>query len=280
MAGAKARNIDFSQVKDGGNFNKARIPAGDYAAIIAKVEDAVAKDDVDQYLFTIKIKTRSQSQFPYYCKLQENQLWKLRNIFIAAGKTVPKKKMKVDPNTIVGKLIGVTIEDAEWDGKEQSEVVAVFPAAELDADSPGGSSRSSSSDDDDEPEDDEDEESGPRFVDTEDDEDEAEEADEESDEEEADEEEEADPFGGLEGLELRAALKNAIKAVQNDFVAKKSQTNEDLRAIYDSLADSDDEDEEPEPAPKPKAAAKKRAAKPKAEELSDEDIDELNIDDL
>ena len=110
------RNFRFSAlmvVGDGagrvgaGMGNAAEIPE----AIRKGVEDAKAKDGVHQYLFSIQIVDKPSSVFPYYCKLQENQLWKLRNLFIAAGKTVPKKKVKVDPNQIVGKLIGVTIED-------------------------------------------------------------------------------------------------------------------------------------------------------------------------
>src|SRR5690606_18206436 len=131
MAKASSQNIDFSNVKDGGNFNKKRIPAGDYLATITKIEDAEAKDGIFQYLISIKINKHTSSVLPYYCKLQENQLWKLRNILIAAGLTVPKRKVKVDPNRLVGKIIGVTVEDAEYEGKDQSEIAGVFPAAEL-----------------------------------------------------------------------------------------------------------------------------------------------------
>ena len=88
--GASAQNVDFSNVKEASGFNRSRIKAGDYLAKIKGVEDAKAKDGVHQYLFSIQIVDKPSSVFPYYCKLQENQLWKLRNLFIAAGKTVPK----------------------------------------------------------------------------------------------------------------------------------------------------------------------------------------------
>lgn len=130
--GASAKAVDFSNVKERGNFNPKHVTEGDYAATIVKVEDGESKRDQSfQYIFTIKLQKFSQSSYPYYCKLQENQLWKLRNIAVAAGLNVPKKRMKFDPNKVVGKQIGVTMEDDEYEGKLKSVVSAVFPISEL-----------------------------------------------------------------------------------------------------------------------------------------------------
>lgn len=130
--GASAKAIDFSGVKDRGNFNPKHVAEGDYAARIVKVEDGKAKsDDGFQYIFTIKLEKYSQYSYPYYCKLTENQLWKIRNLLIAAGINVPKKRMKIDPNKAIGKLVGVTMEDDEYEGKMKSVISAIFPAAEL-----------------------------------------------------------------------------------------------------------------------------------------------------
>ena len=132
MAGASAKAVDFSGVKDRGNFNPKHIAEGDYAATVVKVEDSESKKDQSfQYVFTIKVDKFSQNSYPYYCKLQENQLWKLRNIAVAAGLNVPKKRMKFDPNKVVGKKIGVTMADDEYDGKVKSVIDAVFPVSEL-----------------------------------------------------------------------------------------------------------------------------------------------------
>lgn len=131
--GATVRTVDMSNVKEGGNFNKNRIPSGDYLAKIVKVEDAIASGDkTPQYLFTIQIVSHSATKLPYYCKLQENQLWKLRNILVAAGMSVPKKRINLDPNKVVGKEIGVSMVDDEYDGKDKSVIDAVFPVSELD----------------------------------------------------------------------------------------------------------------------------------------------------
>lgn len=150
---AASQVLDFTDVKDGGSFNKKRVPGGDYEARITKVADAPTKKKDDgtggepQWLYTIELtKVYTDRKFPFYCKLTANQLWKLRNLFIAAGKPIPKKKVKLNPNLVVGKIIGVTLEDDEYEGKLQSNVVQTFPASDL-----VGS-------DDDEPEDEYDEE--------------------------------------------------------------------------------------------------------------------------
>lgn len=132
---ASVKVADFSNVKERGNFNPKRVAEGDYAATVTKVEDAEVKKGDNkgafQYLFTIKLQKFSQPSYPYYCQLTENQLWKLRNLAVAAGLNVPKSRMKFDPNKIMGKKIGVTMEDDEYEGKEKSSIAAIFPLSEL-----------------------------------------------------------------------------------------------------------------------------------------------------
>jgi hypothetical protein len=163
---AKAHQLDFTNVKEGGNFSKRHQPAGDYLGKIIKVADAKSKSDgVDMWLYTIEV---NGATYPLYCKLQENQLWKVRNLFVAAGKNVPKKRVNVDPNSVVGRPIGVTLEDEEYEGKMQSVVQATFPTSELD---PSSLSEGDGDDDDDDgetsnpataPDDDDDEEEAPK----------------------------------------------------------------------------------------------------------------------
>lgn len=281
MAKATAHNVDFTNVKDGGTFNTKRIEAGDYLAKIAKVEDAPVKNGENkgraQYLFTLKLVDLPSSTFPYYCQLTENQLWKLRNILVAAGKSVPKRKQKIDPNIIVGKAIGVSIEDDEYEGKERSTVAGVFPAADL----PDSDTEPADSDDEAEEE-----------VEEEVYEEEETEVEEEAEEEADDEEEEAedDPIDSMNRLEL----KSAIVALDSDFKARKSQTDDDLRGVLRGLqGGADDEDEEEEEAPTPPAkkkaapAAKKTSATKKTkakakpvEDIDDDELDGLDIDSL
>jgi hypothetical protein len=122
--------VDFTNVQDGGDtFNKKRQREGDYKATIKSVKDAPSKkDNINQWLFTIQV---GSGTYPYYCKHQENQYWKIRNLLQAAGMNVPKKRVKVDPNKLVGRNIAVTLEDDEYDGKLQSNIAHTFALADL-----------------------------------------------------------------------------------------------------------------------------------------------------
>lgn len=144
---AKEAVVDFTNVKDGGGtFNKKHITPGDYKAKITKVEDAPSKaDNIGQWLFTIQIGTGT---YPYYCKHQENQYWKIRNLLIAAGIAVPKKRVKVNPNVLVGKTIAVTVDDEEYKDKMQSVIQATFPVSELGAQADDEDNASDDDDDD------------------------------------------------------------------------------------------------------------------------------------
>lgn len=129
---ATAAALDFTNVKDGGSFNKKHQAPGDYKGKVTKVVDAKSKKDGGKmWLYTIQVGTGT---YPLYCKLEENQLWKIRNLYIAAGKNIPKKRVNLDPNLVVGRDIGVTLEDEEYEGKMQSNVSTTFPTSELEGD--------------------------------------------------------------------------------------------------------------------------------------------------
>ena len=126
---AKNAVVDFTDVKEMDIWNKRRQPEGDYVAKITKVADSPSKkDDIDQWVFTI---VAGKGNYPYYIKHTATQYWKLRNLLIACGMNVPKKKVQVNPNKLVGKTIGVTLEDDEYDGKAQSNITATLPVSEV-----------------------------------------------------------------------------------------------------------------------------------------------------
>lgn len=126
--------IDFSDVPEsaGRRFKKVRQPAGDYRAKILKVEDSPTKEKQEpQWLFTIQV---GRGIYPYYVKTQnKKEFWKIRGLLKAAGLNVPSKRVKVDPTRVVNKEIAVTLEDDEYEGKEQSVIDSVFPLSELEA---------------------------------------------------------------------------------------------------------------------------------------------------
>lgn len=280
---ATAKTIDLTNVKDGGNFNKRHVPDGDYPARVTKVEDAESKSDgIFMWLFTIQ--TDAGGTYPYYCKIQENQLWKVRNLCIAAGMNVPKKRLKLDPEKLVGKRIAVSLETEEYEGKKQSSVNATFPLSELD-NYAGAEDEDAIGDD---AEDDEEEEeytpppakkaakkkSAPA---PEPDEDEEEEDDEEDEEEE-------DELVGLDRDKLKRRLRKAVPGVS----IKRNQSDDDLRAAIRAAEAADDEEEEDEEdedeaPPPPKKSAKKAATKKRSTavaDVTDDELDELDIDEI
>lgn len=129
MAEAKSVDLDFSNVKEGGKFRKVRQRAGDHRGRIMAVSTVKKKKDgKPQWEWVIKV---GPGTYPYYTAFEENQLWKIRNLFVAAGKSVPKKRVRVNPNNIVGKDIGVILIDDDYDGKEQSSIDSVVPLSDI-----------------------------------------------------------------------------------------------------------------------------------------------------
>ncbi|WKV22146.1 DNA polymerase [Mycobacteroides phage 8UZL] len=128
---AKAEIIDFSNVKERGNYQPKHVAAGDYRGKITKVVDDPAKDGTKMWTFTIESPEIPRATYPYYCKLAENQFFKLKSLFEAAGTSVGKRKVKVDPNRLIGKEIGFALEDDEYEGRMKSVIVEVFPASEV-----------------------------------------------------------------------------------------------------------------------------------------------------
>lgn len=131
---ATPKVIDMTNVKDAGQFNPQRVPAGDYKAKVTAVADHKKEGEKVsvQWVFTIALETRARATYPYYVNHTDAKFaWKVRNLCIAAGLSVPKKKVKVDPNKLVGKTIGISLDDDEYEGKKKSVIVATFPASDV-----------------------------------------------------------------------------------------------------------------------------------------------------
>lgn len=128
------RVLDFSNVKDNSGINPKHRPAGDYRVKISKVTEEAKKNAPNEFQWVfVMVPTDMQSAaYPYYCQLDEKTLWKIRNLLIACGIDVPKKRVNVDPQKLVNREIGVTLDDDEYEGKLKSVITAVFPASDLD----------------------------------------------------------------------------------------------------------------------------------------------------
>jgi hypothetical protein len=263
---AKKIRLDFSKVEERSGWNTRSIPEGIHRMKIEAMQDTEAQDGTDMWVYALvpadpRYKTR---RFPFYCKLQQNQLWKVRDLFVAAGIPVPKKAQQLDGTKVVGKFIAAEVTDATGQYEGRSEINGVYGLDVLDED-----------------------EDGPGVDDEEEYEDEAEdEVDEDDEVEEEEDEDEEDDLETLTLAELRklaksldidhAGLKKAelIEAIQEEQEAEEEDDDEDDLDDEDlededledeEFEDDEDEEDEPEPAPKRRAApARKPAAKPAA----------------
>lgn len=129
--------VDFTNTKERSGFNPKHQAPGDYRGLIKSVEyGKSAKNNTPMITYGVADADMPSATYRYMCTLTEASLWKLRNILVAAG--IPVKQAKVNiaaaAQKIVGREIGMTLEDNEYDGKVNSQIVNVFPADDLPAD--------------------------------------------------------------------------------------------------------------------------------------------------
>ncbi|AVJ49780.1 hypothetical protein PBI_LUCKY3_33 [Microbacterium phage Lucky3] len=224
---AKKIRLDFSKTEERSGWNTKHITEGLHKMKVESVQETEAQDGTAMLVYALvpadpKLKTR---RFPFYCKLQQNQLWKLRDLLVAAGISVPKKAQMIDPSGPVGKFIAAEVEDDTYQGNLRSSVNGTYGLDILDEDDSAGS------------EPDEDEE-----YDEEEYEDEAEAEDDSDEEYEDDEDEEYE--------------EDADDDLDEDDLDDEELEDEDYEDD-----EEDEEEEEPEPAPRKRAPAKKATAK-------------------
>src|SRR5882672_706287 len=156
---ASVKTLDMTNVKDAtrSGINPKRVAEGDYLARIVSVQDAEVKSGDNQgdfqWLFILSPELHPLAKYPYYCKLDANQLWKIRNLLQSCGINVPKKRIKLDPEKVVGKLVAISLQDDEYEGKMKSTIASIFPPSDMED--------TESTDDEDEEDEDEEEEAPP-----------------------------------------------------------------------------------------------------------------------
>lgn len=257
---ATARAVDLTNVKEGGNFRPRRKPEGDYVAKIVKADDHQPNDKSKPlgWVLTIQIEGDARSTYPYYLSPEEKQAWKVRGVCVAAGLNVKSARIRFDPNKLVGKTIGVALEDDEYEGRLKSVIADVFTKDEVGPNADEDAPADEEYDDADEvevPDDDEPEEEAPAPI-------RKRRAKPAPEPEPEDDEEDEDP---------------------------PAPTRRVRRKPEPEPEDDDEEEDEPEPTPAPrrravtpakKAAPRKRAAAPVVEDDDEDDLDDLDTDDL
>ena len=245
---AKKIRLDFTKVEERSGWNTRAMPDGLHQMKIESVQVTEANDGTDMLIYALrptaaKYKTRL---FPFYCKLQANQFWKLRDLATAAGMTIPKKVVNFDPESPVGKLIAAEVEEEVGQYAGRSQVQATYGLDILDGDDDAS-------------------------------------ADDDTDEEEYEGEEEEEDEEDLNSLtigELRKRAKGLgidtdgvkkaelIELILEEEEGGSDEEDEDEDDLDDEdlddeeLEDFEDEEDEEAPAPRRKAApAKKPAAK-------------------
>lgn len=262
---ARKIRLDFSKIEERSGWKTTNMPEGLHEFKVELVDDRDANDGTKMLTYGLRptdsrYKTRL---FPYYCKQQPNQYFKLRDLHIAAGVLDPKKAkgraVDIDPDAPIGKLVAAEVVDGRGQYSDRSEIDGVYSTDILD-----------DLDTDDTVDDEEEYDEEADEVDE----------DEYEDEEEEDEEDEED----LETLTL-PELRRRAKGLGIDTVGVKKADLIELIIEEEEAEDEDDEDEldeddlgddeledeefddededeeeeEPEPAPRRRAAPARKA---------------------
>lgn len=164
---------DFSKVEEGGG--RFRVPEGDYRfKVVAAKIDTSEKSGNTMIVWTFegvegKVKGKRVKD---YTTITAKSLWKLRDLLTAMGVKVPKKVVSITPSKYVGKELGLTLSDDEYEGKISSK-----PSDYLDIETLESGGVDDEDDEDLEDEEDEDDEDDDEEEEDEDDEEDLEEMD-------------------------------------------------------------------------------------------------------
>jgi hypothetical protein len=115
--------IDFT--KDESEGGRRRFPEGDYHVKYTGFKTGRSKEKDTPYvrvMFKIldgKYKGETVSDFLY---LSPKALWRIRTFLEAIGVAVPKKKVNINFKKYVGKELGITLVDDEYEGRVRSRV--------------------------------------------------------------------------------------------------------------------------------------------------------------
>jgi len=129
---AQAITVDFTNVTEGG---VTRIPAGDYVFKVVKVEQKKSNKEgafpyLNWKLLGVNREAKNTTMYEI-TTLKPEGLFNLFNFLVALGINVPKKKVQIPLDKCIGKYIGATVDDEEYQAKDGSQkkksaIVSVF----------------------------------------------------------------------------------------------------------------------------------------------------------
>lgn len=125
--------VDFTGVESGGG--RTRVPEDDYRVKVVGVKHETSKAGNPMLVWEFEIvdgkfkgkKLRDRTV------LQENSLWKLKQLLEAMGIEVPSKRVALKLGNYVGRTLGVTTVDDEYENKVSSKVADYISEEVLDA---------------------------------------------------------------------------------------------------------------------------------------------------
>lgn len=162
--------VDFKGVKSGGG--RVRVPEGDYRAKVTGCKVGESKSSGNPMItweFTGTEGELKGKKLKDYTTLTKESLWKLKGLLEALGLKVPPKKLDIAPllKKAMGKELGLTLTDDEYDNKISSKVTDYLSLEDLEDsddedDEDDDSDDDEDTDDDSDDDDDEDEEPAPK----------------------------------------------------------------------------------------------------------------------
>ena len=124
--------IDFTNVTEGSGIRPKQLPPGEYAASIKDVKAGNSKKTgTPQWCFLIVPDKHPGATYPYYCQLTADQAWKIRQVLVAIGVSVPKSVKTIDASKLIGKKLGIILEDDEYEDKLKSVIDSLIPLSEV-----------------------------------------------------------------------------------------------------------------------------------------------------
>ena len=129
----KMISLDFSGVEDG--FKNVEKP-GKYNVKITKVEAKKGKDSGKPYLnweLQVLDGEYKGARLWYITSLSPQALFNLRNLLTAAGIEVPKSMVKIDLDSVIGRIVTAKVIMETYNGEERPKVKEVIAAQAITA---------------------------------------------------------------------------------------------------------------------------------------------------